>query len=76
MAKKKVYCIVEGCFDERKYVASGLCAACYAGMYYWKDRNPTDIVRRQRQVARLASRLDYMLPNVRAHTRRRRRRAS
>lgn len=73
MAKRKVYCVVEGCFDERKYVASGLCAACYAGMYYWKGRNPTDIVKRKQQIARLASRMDYMLPKVKAMRGRRRR---
>lgn len=73
MAKRKVYCSVDGCFDERKYIESGLCAACYAGMYYWKNRTPTDIVRRQQQIARLAARMERMQPHVRTLTRRRRR---
>ena len=72
MAKTKVYCIVEGCFDERKYVQSGLCNACYHGMNYWRDRSPTDIVKRKRQIARLASRMDYMQPATRVASRRRR----
>lgn len=69
MAKKK--CVVEGCFDEAIYSDKSLCAACYQGMYYWKDRTPTDIVRRKRQIARLAHRMDYMQPNVRVARRRR-----
>jgi len=68
---KKVYCVVEGCFDERKYPGSGLCSACYAGMYYWKDRTPTDIVKRKQQIARLSSRMDYMQPTTRVARRRR-----
>jgi len=68
---KKVYCIVEGCFDEQAYSGSGLCLACYAGMHYWKHRSPTDIVKRKRQLDRLASRMDYMQPTVRVAKRRR-----
>ncbi len=70
---KKVYCIVDGCFDHRAYVGSGLCLACYAGMHYWKHRSPTDIVKRKRQLARLTERMDYMQPSVRVATRRRKR---
>ncbi len=72
MAKRKVYCIVDGCFDERKYVQSGLCNACYQGLYYWKDRSPTDIVKRKQKIARLQARMDYMQPSTRVVRRRRR----
>ncbi len=69
---KKIYCMVDGCFDERKYVMSGLCKACYGGMYYWKNRTPTDIINRKKQIARLASRMDLMQPATRVIRRRRR----
>ena len=72
MPKRKVYCSVDGCFSERKYVESGLCAACYAGMYYWKDKTPTQVINRVKQLARLSSRMDSLMPTVR-HIRRRRR---
>lgn len=77
MAKRKVYCIVDGCFEERHYVSSGLCKACYAGMHYWKGRSPTDIVRRKQQLERLEARMAMMLPaRVRTMARRRRRRSA
>ena len=44
MAKNK--CVVEGCNEEATCSDKSLCNACYQGMYYWKDRSPTDIVRR------------------------------
>ncbi len=72
MTRKTVYCIVSGCFDERKYKLSGLCDACYAGMHYWKHRSPTDIVLRQKQINRLIHRMDMMMPTVRVASRRRR----
>ena len=75
MAKKKIYCSVDGCFEERHYVSSGLCKACYAGMHYWKGASPTRILKRVKQLARLSSRMDTMMPTVRSITRRRRRRA-
>ena len=71
MAKRKVYCSVDGCFSERKYIESGLCSACYAGMYYWKGKTPTQVVNRIKQLARLTSRMDSLMPTVR-HIRRRR----
>jgi hypothetical protein len=71
MAKKTIYCMVDGCFDERVYVQSGLCAACYQGLLYWKNRTPTDIVHRQRQITRLGNRMELM-SNVRVASRRRR----
>ncbi len=73
MAKRKVYCITPGCMDERKYVQSGLCGACYHGMNYWKGASPTRIVKRMKQLARLSARMEMMAPNVRTITRRRRR---
>lgn len=69
MAKK--LCVVEGCTDKATHSDKSLCSACYQGMYYWRDRTPTDIVRRKRQIARLAARMDYMQPNVRVVKRRR-----
>lgn len=69
---KKIYCMVDGCFDTRKYVTSGLCDACYSGMYYWKGRTPTDIINRKKQIARLAARMDLMQPATRVMRRRRR----
>ena len=72
MTNKKRICIVDGCYDEPVYVTSGLCAACYQGMLYWKDRTPTDIVLRQQQINRLANRMDMMQPHVKVATRRRR----
>jgi len=70
MAKNK--CVVEGCNEEATCSDKSLCNACYQGMYYWKDRSPTDIVRRKRQINRLSHRMDYMQPNVRVTNRRRR----
>ena len=71
MSKKKVYCTVDGCFDERTYVHSGLCNACYSGMLYWRDRTPTDIVKRQQQINRLRNRMDLMQPHVKVIRRKR-----
>ena len=76
MAKRKIYCSVSGCFDERHYPGSGLCKACYAGMHYWKGRSPTDIVQRMKQLVRLSSRMDSMMPHVRTIRGRRRRRSA
>jgi hypothetical protein len=58
-------CIVQGC-DSDAMVRSehGLCATCYAGMYYWKNKTPTQILRRRRQLYRLQGRMEMMTPNV------------
>lgn len=64
-------CVIEGCNSEATCSEKSLCAACYQGMYYWRDRTPTDIVKRKRQINRLANRMDYMQPHVRVSKRRR-----
>lgn len=71
MSKKKVFCVTGGCFEERHYIDSGLCKACYSGMYYWKGATPTRILRRIKQLTRLQSRMDTLMPTVRTIGRRR-----
>ena len=66
-------CSIPGCNSKVKYKESGLCSACYHGMYYWKGKTPTRIVNRIKQLARLQARMDIMMPTVRALGRRRRR---
>jgi len=53
-------CEVPDCEDEVKI--RGLCAACYSGMRYWRDRRPTEILERRGKVNRLLSRFEVMQP--------------
>jgi hypothetical protein len=58
-------CAINACEREAKYVESGLCDTCYAGMYYWKNKTPTQILRRQKQLAVLEERMELMGGNRR-----------
>jgi len=61
--KAVMRCIVENCADEVIYPRLGLCAACYAGIYYWKTRNRSVAahVRCLSRTRRLVSRHEMML---------------
>lgn len=63
MSRRK-YCVVDTCREEVKYAEAGLCGACYAALYYWKDATPTELVRHKRKLARSDARMSMRLGNV------------
>lgn len=67
---RKHQCTVPECTEAVKYLESGLCGACYAALYYWRDATPTELVRHQRKLRRSESRMEMKLGNVKALKRR------
>lgn len=65
MAKKVgLQCVIEGCQElQSKRSQTGLCITCYNGMYYWRNRSIGDIMHRQRQLTKLANRMELLGPN-------------
>lgn len=64
-------CIVETCTEQATHPESGLCNACYSGLYYWQGATPTELVRHKRKLARCEARMDMKLGNVKTLKRRR-----
>ncbi len=56
-------CMVEGCPRDIKYLEAELCETCYQGMYYWRDKSPTAVMRRQKQLYILENRMELMSGN-------------
>ena len=66
MAKNgKPQCSISACDRPMEMPESGLCKTCYQGMYYWKDKTPTQVMKRQRQLAVLEERMEMMGGNRR-----------
>lgn len=67
MPRKKVNgvgsCAVEGCPHDIMYIEAELCRNCYQAMYYWRDRSPTDVMKRQKQLVVLENRMELMSGN-------------
>lgn len=57
-------CTIEHCGREVVYKQSGLCAPCYSGLWYWKKKGVTEIVKRKAKLQVLRSRLDALEPSV------------
>lgn len=60
-ANGKPQCGIEACDNTAEI--GDLCKRCYNGMFYWKDKTPTRIMARQKQLTRLASRMEMLSPN-------------
>lgn len=60
----RLICEIEGCDSDVKYPSMKLCAACYQGIRFWRDRSATDVKKRQKQIARLGNRMATMQPWV------------
>ena len=60
---RKPKCYIPSC--DRDAEVGDLCKTCYQGMYYWKDRTPTEVVKRAKQLQVLSDRMDMMGGNRR-----------
>lgn len=48
---RKNRCHMEGCTREVGHKESGLCKACYAFLYYWKNKSVTQRINHTRKLA-------------------------
>lgn len=57
----KRYCITLKCDGEvAKRSKSDMCAKCQAGLRYWDDRDPADVMQHRTRLAMLRDRLGYL----------------
>lgn len=62
--KRRDTCAVDACEEPVKHPESGLCGACYSGLYYWSGATPTELLDHRRKLARCRARMDLKLGNV------------
>jgi hypothetical protein len=62
MSANRRTCEIEGCDRPTAYPRSGLCHACYQGLYYWDKKNIPAKMRRQKNLRIYANRLAILVP--------------
>jgi len=63
-------CRIPECDSEAQYLHLQVCSACYSGLAYWRGRSRHAKEKRQRQVQRLESRMEFMIGNPKVHPKR------
>lgn len=55
-------CKMEGCSRAVKHRRSGLCGACYAFVWYWKNKSVTEIMQHSDKLHFWAQRVEQLPP--------------
>ena len=67
MKTHSVKCSVDYCDNDVGQMKKlGICATCYAAMYYWtrNHKTPADILRYRRRLMKFQARMDQLQPQI------------